>query len=363
MSLPSSPVRASIIGYGYAGRTFHAPLLQATPGIDLVAVGSSQAENVRQALPQVDVIADPSALFARDDIDLVVIATPNDTHAPLAAEALRAGKHVVVDKPFALDLGEARSLAALADDSKRLLSVFQNRRWDSDFLAVGQAMAAGEIGQVAHFESHFDRFRPEVRARWREQAGPGAGIWYDLGPHLIDQALELFGLPRRVSGRLAIQRGGGESPDWAHVLLDYGTPQVILHASMLVAGGSQRFVVHGDRGSLIKATADRQEAQLLAGMTPGAPGWGDDPDTLIIDDGNGATRELVTPAGDYRQFYAGVRDAIRGEAGNPVPPIQALAVMAVLEAAMTSDRDGSGFVPLPLSSSEIDAWKRSHTTT
>lgn len=360
MSLSSPPVRVGVIGYGYAGRTFHVPLLQATAGIELVAVGSSQAENVRQALPQVDVIADPCVLFARDDIDLVVIATPNDTHAPLAADALRAGKHVVIDKPFALNLAEARALMALADSSGRLLSVFQNRRWDSDFLAVSKAIADGEIGEVAHFKTHFDRFRPEVRARWREQAGPGAGIWYDLGPHLIDQALELFGLPTGVSGRLAIQRQDGESPDWAHVLLDYGKPQVILHASMLVAAGSRRFVVHGDRGSLIKARVDQQETQLLAGMTPGAPGWGNDSDPLVIDNGAGVTRQLPAPAGDYRQFYTGVRDAIRNSGANPVPPIQALAIMAVIEAAIASHRHGGGVVRLPLSDREVERWTQSH---
>ncbi len=362
MNPSSAPVRAGVIGYGYAGKTFHVPLLQATPGIELVAVGSRQTENVKQALPQVDVISEPSTLFARDDIDLVVIATPNDTHAPLVAEALRAGKHVVVDKPFALDLCEARALAALADASGRVLSVFQNRRWDSDFLAVTRAIADGEIGRVAHFESHLDRFRPQVRARWREQAGPGAGIWYDLGPHLIDQALEMFGLPQRVSGRLAIQRSGGESPDWVHVLLDYGEPQVILHASMLVGAGSRRFLVHGDRGSLIKTRPDQQEAQLIAGMTPGVLGWGADDDPLIIDDGAGTVRQLAPPAGDYRQFYAGVRDAIRNDAINPVPPTQALAVMAVLEAAMASNRDDGSLVPLPLSASEVDAWNRSRPT-
>ena len=268
-----------------------------------------------------------------------------------------AGKHVVVDKPFALDMGQARALATLADAAGRVLSVFQNRRWDSDFLALTKAIRDDEIGKVAHFESHFDRFRPLVRDRWREQAGPGAGIWYDLGPHLIDQALELFGLPRRVSGRLAIQRNGGQSSDWAHVLLDYGKPQVILHASMLVAAGSQRFVAHGDRGSLIKQRADQQESQLLAGIQPGVGGWGADDDPLVIDNGSDAPRELAAPAGDYRRFYAGVRDAILGKGTNPVPPIQALAVMAVLEAAMSSNRSGSGFVPLPLSPGEITAWR------
>lgn len=359
MKPSATPVRASIIGYGYAGRTFHAPLLQATPGIDLVAVVSTQTETVRQALPQVDVIADPSTLFARDDIDLVVIATPNDTHAPLAAQALRAGMHVVVDKPFALDLAQARELISLAEVTGRLLSVFQNRRWDSDFLAVSQAIADGLIGRMTHFESHFDRFRPQVRARWREQAVPGAGIWHDLGPHLVDQALQLFGLPRQVSGRLLIQRSGGQAADWAHVLLDYGELQVIVHASMLVAAGSTRFIVHGEGGSLIKLRPDPQEAQLLDGWVPGAPGWGDDTDSLLLDNGAGSTRRLAVPAGDYRRFYAGVRDALRNDAANPVPPIQALAVMAVMEAAITSNQGGGGLVGLPLSASEIDGWKRS----
>jgi predicted dehydrogenase len=362
MSPPAGPVRASVIGYGYAGRTFHVPLLRATAGIELVAVCSRQTENLRHALPQVAVIADPSTLFARDDIDLVVIATPNDTHAPLAAEALRAGKHVVIDKPFALNLAEARALTALADESRRVLSVFQNRRWDSDFLAVSQAIADGEIGQVAHFESHFDRFRPQVRARWREQAGPGAGIWYDLGPHLIDQALQLFGLPSRVSGRLAIQRNGGESPDWAHVLLDYGTPQVILHASMVAAGGSARFNVHGDRGSLMKREPDQQEAQLKAGLVPGSGDWGADSDPLLLHDGLGAVREMAPARGDYLRFYAEVRDAITGDGVNPVPPIQALAVMAVLEAAIHSDQQAGSSIALPLSAGEIRAWEQSHNT-
>lgn len=357
----SAPIRAGIIGYGYAGRTFHVPLLRATPGFELVAVVSRQTETVRQALPHVDVIANPSMLFARDDIDLVVIATPNATHAPLACAALRAGKHVVVDKPFALDLAEARALAALAEASGRVLSVFQNRRWDSDFLAVTQAIADDEIGRVVHFESHFDRFRPQVRARWREQAGPGAGIWYDLGPHLIDQALQLFGLPRGVSGRLAIQRHGGQSPDWAHVLLDYGIPQVVLQASMVVAGGGARFNLHGDRGSLVKRRPDQQEAQLLAGLVPGSDDWGADSDPLLLHDGAGAVREITPARGDYRRFYAEVRDAIHGDSANPVPPIQALAVMAILDAAIHSDQQSGRSIALPLSAAEIRAWGQSHS--
>ena len=353
----ANPVRVGLIGYGYAGKTFHAPLIQATPGLTLSAVASSDAARVHRDLAHVDVMAQATQLIASTDIDLVIIASPNATHASLASAALRAGKHVVVDKPFTLDVTEARALVTQAEQAGRLLSVFHNRRWDSDFLAVKQAIEDGAVGTVRHFESHFDRYRPTVRARWREQAVPGAGIWYDLGPHLIDQALQLFGLPQRVIARLAIQRSGGEVADWAHVLLDYGSTQVILHASMLVAGGSRRFIVHGDRGSLLKACADRQESQLLAGMTPGAPGWGEDPDQLIVFDGEKAAQRIGVPAGDYRRYYAGMRDAIAGRAPNPVLPIQALAVMAVLEAAIDSDRAGCAGL-LAMSPDECASWQQ-----
>ena len=348
--------RVGLIGYGYAGKTFHAPLIQAIPGLALDAVASSDAAKVHRDLPQIEVMADPSQLIASEAIDLVVIATPNATHAALASEALRAGKHVVVDKPFTVNMSEARALMAQADDSGRLLSVFQNRRWDSDFLAVKQAIERDTVGTVRHFESHFDRYRPTVRARWREQAVPGAGIWYDLGPHLIDQALQLFGLPRRVMPKLAIQRAGGDVDDWAHVLLDYEGMQVILHASMLVAGGGTRFIVHGDRGSLLKTGSDRQESQLLAGMLPGAAGWGEDPDGLQVFEGEAPPHRISPPAGDYRRYYAGIRDAIAGRAPNPVPPAQALAVMAVLDAAITSNHE-RWEVALPLTEAERAGWR------
>lgn len=338
MPTSSTPLRVGLIGYGYAGKTFHAPLIAATPGFALIAVASSDAAKVHADLPTIDV-TDAQALIARDDIDLVVIASPNDTHAPLARAALEAGKHAVVDKPFALDLVEASELIVLASERERLLSVFHNRRWDSDFLGMKQAIADGLIGRVVHFESHIDRFRPEVRRRWREGAGPGAGLWFDLGPHLIDQALQLFGMPERVQANLAEQRGGALSDDWAHVVLDYAHGlRVILHAGMLVAGGSTRYVVHGERGSLVKREADRQEAQLKAGIVPGAEGWGADPDAMLYYDGNAPAREVPTPPGDQRQYYIGVERALRGLGPNPVPAQEALDVMIVLEAAQRSAR-------------------------
>ncbi len=270
----------------------------------------------------------------------MVIASPNATHAPLARLALNAGKHVVVDKPFTLDMQEARELIALAEEKQRLLSVFHNRRWDSDYLGIRQVIEQGTLGAVKHFESHFDRFRPEVRVRWREQNVPGSGLWFDLGPHLIDQALQLFGLPQSVQGNIATLRDGAEINDWAHVVLNYPAHKVILHCSMLVAGGSSRFTVHGDKGSVIKARADQQESQLLAGVVPGSADWGQDDDPLVIYDASLQAHAQATPQGDQRQYYMLIRDALKGQIANPVPPVEALAVMAVLEAAVRSAESG-----------------------
>jgi len=350
--MSSSPIRVGLIGYGYAGKTFHAPLIAATPGLEFACVASSDVAKVHADWPQVEVTADAQALVARNDIDLVVIASPNDTHAPLARAALRAGKHVVVDKPFALDLDEAQAVIAAAHENDHLLSVFHNRRWDSDFLGVKQAIADGLLGRVTHFESHIDRFRPEVRERWREGAAPGAGLWFDLGPHLIDQALQLFGLPERVQANFARQRTGALSDDWAHVVLDYaGGLRVILHASMLVAGGSPRFIVHGERGSLIKRDADQQEAQLKAGVVPGADAWGIDSDAFVFHDGGAAPRSIPAPRGDQRQYYVAIERALRGLGPNPVTPDEALFVMNILETAQRSAREGRSLPLAPLTSS------------
>lgn len=356
MTGAARPHRVALIGYGYAGRTFHAPLIAATAGLELARVASGDAGKVHADLPDVEVVGDPLRAIADDRIDLVVIASPNDSHAPLATAALDAGRHVVVDKPFTTTLAQARALAALATRRDRLLSVFHNRRWDSDFLSVRAAIADGLIGEVVHFESHFDRFRPQVRARWREQGAPGGGLWFDLGPHLVDQALQLFGLPDRVGASLATQRDGGASDDWAHVVLDYGARRVLLHGSMLVAGGSARFTVHGTRGSLVKPRIDPQEAQLLRGMGPGDAGWGVDDDPLLHYDGDAASpRTIAATPGDQRAYYAAIRDALDGRGANPVTPLQAVAVMAVLETAIEAARSGH-VLPLPLTADERRAW-------
>lgn len=344
MSL-SDTIDVALIGYGFAGRTFHAPLIGGVPGLRLARVVSSDADRVRADLADVQVSRTPDAVWSDPSIGLVVIATPNITHEPLARAALEAGKHVVVDKPFVLDTARARALAELSAARGRLLSVFQNRRWDSDFLAVRAAIESGRLGDVAHFESRIERFRPQVRERWREQAVPGAGLWWDLGPHLVDQALLLFGVPDSVQASFARQRAGASVDDWAHVVLAYARRRVVLHAGMVAAGGMPRFAVHGDRASAVKAKADRQEAQLIAGLRPGQPRWGADDDPLRIHAGEGDEMILPAPDGDQSRYYAAVRDALSGAGPNPVDPPQAIAVMAVLEAAIESARDGRRVEP------------------
>jgi len=336
----TGPIRVALLGYGYAARTFHAPLISAVPGLCLRLVGSSRATEVHADLPGLPVLPLEDAL-RHPEVDLVVVATPNHTHAGLVRAALEAGKHVVVDKPFTVTLAEARELALLAQDCGRLLSVFHNRRWDADFLAARQLLRDGRLGEILHLESHFDRFRPQVRERWREQPGSGTGLWYDLGPHLVDQALCLFGLPQRVSAQFACQRAGASVEDWAHVLLDYGRLQVVLLASMLAAGGAPRFLMHGTRGSWTKQGLDPQEAQLLAGLRPGMVGWGVDTQASLVHDEHGKQHSLELPAGDQSRYYRELAEAILGRAPNPVTPAQAVSVMAVMEAARDAAISGS----------------------
>jgi len=332
-------VRVALVGYGYAGRTFHAPLIAATPGIELAAVVSRSPAKVHTDLPAARVFEGLDQALADPDIDLVVIATPDPLHAPQAHAALDANKHVVIDKPFALTLEDARSVAEHSRQANRLLSVFHNRRWDSDFLTLKSLIASGRLGEIMQFESHFDRFRPELRDRWRER--PGAGIFNDLGPHLIDQALLLFGMPAAVYADLGIQKYGGLADDYFHVLLRYPRLRVVLHASQLTLDNSLRMAVHGTSGSFIKRGMDPQEQQLKAGGNPSDPEFGVDrePGTLfevaVCEQGG---MPVASIPGNYRQFYAAIRDAIAMGGPGPVPVEEALKVMQVMAAAKQSYR-------------------------
>lgn len=338
-----SRLKVGLIGYGYAGKTFHAPLIAAVPALDLAAVASSDAAKVQADWPGVVVHSTPAELIARDDLDLVVIATPNDTHHPLARAALLAGRHVVVDKPFTLTLDDGRELVALARKRRRVLSVFHNRRWDGDFLTLQRLVRDGALGRVVEMSSRHDRFRPDVRVRWRESAGPGAGLWFDIGPHLLDQALQLFGRPRAIALERDLTRDGALADDWFHASLRYDRLHVHLHAGMLVVASAPRFAVHGTFGSFTKEGLDAQEDALKAGARPtwpAQPGWGVDPGraTLVTraDDGALSTSEIEMQPGAHMAFFAGVAAAIRNEAPNPVPPQEALDVMALIELGIAS---------------------------
>lgn len=336
-------VNVALLGYGYSGKTFHAPLIAQVAGLRLTHVVSRDNAKVLTDWPHVTVLANADEAFANPDVNLVVIATPNDTHFDLAARALSAGKDVVVDKPFTTTVAEASQLVALAAPLGRMLSVFQNRRWDSDFLTVRRMMDEGRIGEIVHFESHFDRYRPEVQARWRESPGPGGGVWFDLGPHLVDQVLQLFGRPATIYADFESQRNGARAVDYFHVLLHYGRTRIILHTASLVAAKTARFTIHGRLGSFTKYGLDTQEDALRRGEIPGNPGWGRDPElgTLVIPQDDGMTSiEMPSIPGNYLLYYEAIRDSLLHGTPNPVPSPQAIAVMMVLEIASESARQG-----------------------
>jgi predicted dehydrogenase len=349
-------VRVGLIGYGYAGKTFHAPLIRSVAGLQLTIVGSSKLDTVLADFPEVKVCSNMEEVAAHPEVDLLVIASPNESHYPLAAAALQAGKHVVVDKPFTVKVADARDLVQLAEERGRLLSIFHNRRWDSEVLATKAIVASGILGEISHFETHIDRFRPQVRQRWREKTGPGAGLWFDLGPHLIDQAVQLFGLPQTINASFAVLRGGGETDDWAHVQLNYKSLRIILHASLLVSGGLPRSVLHGTLGSWAKFGADVQEKQLIAGVGPDSPGFGDDPDPGILYEGaTGRQTKIPAPTANQAAYYVGIRNALWGRQPNPVPPEQASAVMSILDTSFQSGAMGR-VLPLQLTDKERAAF-------
>lgn len=347
MSPETSPIPVGLVGFGTAGAFFHAPIIATTPALRLAAVVSSRHQAIARAHPEARALDSVDALLADPGIRLVVVASPDQTHHAIARAALDAGKHVVVDKPFTRSLQQADDLIALAGARGLQLGVFHNRRWDGDFLTVRACIAQGRLGRVVHFESHFDRFRPQIKPGWREDPEQGDGVLADLGSHLIDQSVQLFGMPRGVTADVTTQRPQASVPDYAHVLLDYGPLRVILHAATLTCARGPRFIVHGDAGSLVKYGMDPQEAALRAGGDPGMPGWGeDDPDLyaqLTRADGHG--RPVPTEPGCYQRFYAGVADALLGRAPMPVPATQARQVMCLLEAAQRSAAQGRTVCP------------------
>ena len=315
-------LKAALIGRGLGGTAFHAPLIRALPALELaMMVGADEAE----------------AAAVAPGIDLVIISSPNRTHFPLAEAALSAGKHVVIDKPFTVSLDEADALIDLARAKGRMLTVFHNRRWDGDFLTVKKLLP--RLGAVLLFEAHWDRFRRELRPGWKDAAEGGAGTLNDLGPHLIDQALQLFGLPKALTADVQAQRDGAAVDDYFALTLDYGATRVVLGASTLVMDPRPRFSIHGTNGSFVKYGLDPQEAAMKAGADPREAGEDAEANfgTLATEAG---TQWVPTEKGRYLAFYEAVAAAIRAGAPPPVDPADAREGLRIIELARRSSEEG-----------------------
>ncbi len=330
-------MRLGVVGFGLAGQVFHAPYIDAVPGLEVAVIVTSDAERgalARERYPDARVVGSVDDAW---DVDAIVIGTPNRFHAPLALQAIERGVAVVVDKPFAVTAADARRVLDAAEAAGVPLTVFQNRRWDGDFVTLRRLLAEGALGDVLRFESRFERFRPSIKEGWRELGAEdeGGGQLLDLGAHLVDQARLLFGHPVRVYAEIERRREGAAVDDDVFLALEHpGGTRSHLWMSAITAAGGPRMVVNGRRGGFVSYGLDPQEEQLLAGMRVGEDGFGQGPPASIV--GIDGERRLPLAAGDYRGFYEGVRDWLAGDASAPVDPRDSLAGLEILEAARQS---------------------------
>jgi len=341
------PVRVGLVGYGLGGSTFHAPLVSATPGLELAAIATSNPERVEKArsrYPSAKLYDSIEQMLAAERLDLVVVSTPHATHAPYARAALEKGAHVVVDKPFATSSAEARDLAAAAKQHGRLAIPFQNRRWDNEVLTLRKLMREGTLGDIHRFESRYERWRPIPKARWKEAGADerGEGVLGDLTVHLVDQALLLFGPARRVYAEFERRHPDVVVTDDVFIAVTHKSGVIShLFTSPNVGILGPRLTVLGSRGAYVKHGIDPQEEALLAGGTPGTAGWGEEPESAWGRVGAGDdARALRSEPGDYLAFYRGVAAAIANGAEPPVTTEQGIAMMEVLDAARLSARTG-----------------------
>jgi scyllo-inositol 2-dehydrogenase (NADP+) len=335
-------IDVGLVGFGLAGRFFHAPVIQAVSGLRLSAILQRSGDSAAQAYPGVRVVRDLDELLSIDTLRLIVIATPNQTHFPFAKRCLEAGRHVVVDKPFTTTVGEAVELVRLAKQGDRILTVYHDRRFDADFQGLRKVIADGELGRVVRFEDTYDRFRPNAKpGAWRERPGPGSGVLFDLGPHLLDQAFMILGRPVAITADIRIERTGFTTDDAFDLLLHYdGGTRALLRAAMLAAVLRPRFVVFGEKGSYVKKEFDPLENTLRFGNVPSGDSWVVEKEEnlgeLTLVAGDSTTTRKVLSFGDWREFYANVRDSILGTAPLEVTPQQCVDVMVGLELAMES---------------------------
>jgi predicted dehydrogenase len=340
----TTPARVALVGYGLAGSVFHAPLIAATAGLELAAIVTRDGERAAKARREhPDARIEPSleAVLARaGEYDLLVVATPNRTHVPVTRAALRAGLHVVVDKPFAATAAEGRALIEDARAAKRMLSVFQNRRWDGDFLTLRELLESGTLGTPFRFESRFERWRPAPPVGWKNEgtAEDATGLLYDLGSHLIDQALQLLGPVATVYAEEDRRRPGTAVVDDAFLALTHlSGARSQLHVTSIAGENAARFRLLGSAATFTKSGLDVQEAALRAGARPGDPGWGEEPRERWGRLASGAEPTIVeTKRGAYERYYAGVTTAVRDGAPPPVDPADSVAGLEIIEAAMRS---------------------------
>lgn len=339
--MTSGPIRTGLIGYGLSGRVFHAPFIEALDEFSLTAVASRQSDAVLARYPQAQVVADVHDLIAMPNLDLIVITAPNDQHYPLARAALDAGKNVLLEKPAVTRLTQMEDLAQRAERAGLTLCVYQNRRFDGDFLHLKSLLSDASLGQLKHLDSRFDRFRPQPQARWREQPGEGSGIFWDLGPHLIDQALHLLGAPEALTANLRSLRQGSQTTDWFELQLHYGDCEVVLGSTPFEPGAMRRFNARFEGGGWQCWGLDPQEEALRADQAPNDPAY---PTLGAQQSGelaNGDSAQSATPApGDYRQFYQQLAQAVAGRRQAPVSLDDACALLYTLEQAEQSARLG-----------------------
>jgi predicted dehydrogenase len=345
-------IGVGVIGFGLACKVFHAPFVRAVPGLKLEGIVQRKGDGAARAYPAARIWRSVEEMLAEPTVELVVVATPNETHYAFARQALEAGKHVVIDKPFAASTDEARELIELAKAKGVVLAPFHNRRWDGDFQTVRRLVDEKTLGRLVTFESHFDRFRPLPRENtWKEAGNPANGMLFDLGPHLVDQCLALFGEPKTVTASVRSDRDETEIEDAFDIALGYDRLICWCRASMLICDTSPRFLLHGTAGSFKKYGLDSQESALLAGATVPPLGSGDDWLTedeglwgtlsiapVLAEPGKVEKAKVPTVAGDYRHFYANVRDAIHGVEPLLIPTEDGWRVIRVLELARVSSR-------------------------
>jgi len=331
-------LNVGLVGFGFAGKVFHAPVIRAVEGLRLTAI--VQRHGAPDPLyPDVEFVRSVDELLNRP-IDLVVVATPNTSHHPIAKQCLLAGRHVVVDKPFTTTLAEAEDLVETAARQQRIVTVYQDRRYTGDFVTVLKVVTEGALGPVVTFESHFDRFRPERRPNaWREEELPGSGVWFDIGPHLFDQAVLLFGIPDAIGADIRVEREVAVVDDAFDVTLHYANVRALLRSSMLAQPVGPTWIVHGTNGTFIKYGMDPQEGALKAGRTPAEPEWDAEPaelfGKLVTPEG---TRVVPTLRSSFAHYYENVRDAVLGKAQLAVTPEWSLDVMRGLILALESSR-------------------------